>query len=213
MFFSTLSVRIELQYLPSLEYFACLLKYGEVEIEAHEYFVKQTYRNRCHILTANGLDTLVIPVLHSGGKMPIREVKIDYSQSWVKRHWGAIVAAYGKAPYFEYFGSDFERIFQRKTTFLFDLNWELLTICLKLLRLNPTIRLSNVYNNEVENGHIDALSQIHPKKSHRHNNFYQSVVYQQNFGSEFVPNLSVIDLLMCQGAEATPILKRSLNVN
>lgn len=208
-----MSARIELQYLPSLEYFACLLKYGEIEIEAQEYFLKQTYRNRCHILTANGVDTLIVPVVHSEPKMPIKEVKIDYSQPWVKRHWGAIVAAYAKAPYFEYFGTDFERVFQRKPTFLFDLNWELLTICLRLLRLKPTIRLTETYQPTLENGQFDALSLVHPKKGYGHNNLYVPVVYQQNFGREFVPNLSVIDLLMCQGAEATNILKRSVFVN
>lgn len=207
-----MSARIELQYLPSLEYFACLLKYGEVDIEAHEHFLKQTYRNRCHILTTNGVDTLIVPVVHSGIKIPIKEVKIDYSQSWVKRHWGAIIAAYGKAPYFEYFGTDFERVYQKKPNFLFDLNWELLTICLKLLRIRPTIRLTQTYLPEVESGQYDGLSVIHPKKEYGHNNLYTPIVYHQNFGSEFVPNLSVIDLLMCQGAEATNILKRSVIV-
>lgn len=207
-----MSARIELQYLPSLEYFACLIKYGEAEIEAHEHFLKQTYRNRCHILTANGVDTLIVPIVHSEKKMPIREVKIDYSQSWVKRHWGALTAAYAKAPYFEYFGADFEQVYRKKPVYLFDLNWELLTICLRLLRLKPTIRLTETYQSAVETGHYDALSLIHPKKAYGHNNLYNPVVYQQNFGREFVPNLSVIDLLMCQGAEAGNILKRSVIV-
>jgi hypothetical protein len=199
--------------LPSVEYFACLLKYSKVAIEAREHFVKQTYRSRCHILTANGVDTLIVPVVHSSPKMPIRDVKIDYSQSWVKRHWGAIVAAYGKAPYFEYFADDFDRVYQKKPTFLFDLNWELLTICLKLLRLKPTIRLTEAYETTLKEDQFDALSVIHPKKDAGHNNLYVPVVYQQNFGVKFVPNLSVIDLLMCQGAEATNILKKSIFVD
>lgn len=207
-----MSVRIELQYLPSLDYFACLLKYGEVSLEAQEHFVKQTYRNRCHILAANGVDTLIVPVIHSAPKMPIREVKIDYSQGWVRRHWGAIVAAYGKAPYFEYFGSDFERVYLKKPNFLFDLNWELLTICLKLLRQKPTIRLTEVFETSLPEGHFDALSQISPKNLSGHNIFSKPVVYQQNFGTEFVPNLSILDLLMCQGADATRLLKQSVMV-
>lgn len=205
-----MAVRIELQYLPSIEYFACLLKYGEVMIEAKENFVKQTYRNRCHILAANGIDTLIVPVIHSSPKVPIREVKVDYSQGWVRRHWGAIVAAYGKAPYFEYFGSDFERVYLKKPTFLFDLNWELLTICLKLLRLKPTIRLTDTYEIELSGSHFDALSQIHPKNPSGHNIFSKPIVYKQNFGTEPVPNLSILDLLMCQGAEATRLLRQSI---
>jgi hypothetical protein len=189
------------------------LKYDEVALEAHEHFLKQTYRNRCHILTANGVDTLIVPVIHSSVKMPIREVKIDYSQAWVKRHWGAIATAYGKAPYFEYFADDFDRIYQKKPSFLFDLNWEFLTICLRLLRLKPTIRLTETYQAELEVGQFDALSIVHPKKAFRNNNLYNPVVYQQNFGNEFVPDLSIIDLLMCKGAEATHILKQSIFVD
>ena len=196
-----------------MAYFACLLQHNEVAIEAHEFFVKQTYRNRCHILTANGKDTLIVPVLHSAPKMPIRDVKIDYSQAWLKRHWGAIVAAYGKAPYFEYFADDFNGIYQKKNAFLFDFNWELLTICLKLLRLKPTIRLTESYQATLEESQFDALSLIHPKNDAGHNNLQTSVVYQQNFGTEFVPNLSIIDLLMCQGAGATKIIKQSVIVD
>lgn len=206
-------VRIELQYLPSVAYFACLLQHHEVVIEAHEFFVKQTYRNRCQILTANGVDTLIVPVLHSAPKMSIRDVKVDYSQAWMKRHWGAIVAAYGKAPFFEYFADDFNAVYQKKNAFLFDLNWELLTICLKLLRLKPTIRLTESYQATLEESQFDALSLFHPKKDAGHNNLQPSVVYQQNFGTEFVPNLSIIDLLMCQGSEATKILKQSVIVD
>lgn len=206
-----MSVRIELQYLPSIDYFACLLKYGEVALEAQEHFVKQTYRNRCHILAANGIDTLIVPVIHSAPKIPIREVKIDYSQGWVRWHWGAIVAAYGKAPYFEYFGSDFERVYHKKPTFLFDLNWEFLTMCLKLLRVKPIIRLTEIYEEQLSAGQFDALSQIHPKNTAGHNIFSKLVVYQQNFEQTFVPNLSILDVLMCQGAEATRILKQAIN--
>lgn len=199
--------------MPNVAYFACLLQHNKVAIEAHEFFVKQTYRNRCHILTANGKDTLIVPVLHSAPKMPIRDVKIDYSQAWLKRHWGAIVAAYGKAPYFEYFADDFNGIYQKKNAFLFDFNWELLTICLKLLRLKPTIRLTESYQATLEESQFDALSLIHPKNDGGHNNLQTSVVYQQNFGTEFVPNLSIIDLLMCQGAGATKIIKQSVIVD
>lgn len=212
-YFITLSVRIELQYLPNLAYFSCLLKYGEIKIETQEHFVKQTFRNRCQILTANGIDTLIVPTIHSGGKIPIREVKIDESQGWRKRHWRSIMAAYGKAPFYEYFAEDFHGVYQKKHLYLFDLNWELLTICLKLLRLKPTISLTETYHTHLEEGHYDALSIIHPKKDVRHNNLYKSVVYKQNFGTTFIPNLSVIDLLLCQGAAASNILKQSIFVD
>jgi WbqC-like protein family len=204
---------IELQYLPNISYFACLLKYPPVQIEAQEHFVKQTYRNRCQILTANGIDTLIVPVIHTGKKMLIQEVKIDYSQNWLKRHWGAIVAAYSKAPYFEYFVSDFEQIYQQKPLYLFELNWQLLTLCLKLLRMNPPISLTEHYEVNLSIGQFDARSLIHPKKKIESNILDLDIVYQQNFGLDFVPNLSILDLLMCQGAMAKNILMQSIKVD
>ncbi|MEZ4904209.1 MAG: WbqC family protein [Spirosomataceae bacterium] len=202
-----------MQYLPNMAYFSCLLKYEEVHIEAQEHFVKQTFRNRCQIMTSNGIDTLIVPVNHSGGKTLIRDLKIDHTQGWMKRHWGSIVAGYGKAPFFEYFGEDFNNIYQKKHLYLFDLNWDMLTLCLKLLRVKPTLSLTEVYQHGIKEGHYDALSVIHPKKEVWHNNLYQPVVYKQNFGTSFVPNLSVIDLLMCQGAAASNILKQSILVD
>lgn len=180
-----------------------------VEIESCEHFVKQTYRNRCRILTANGVENLIVPVIHSDLKIPIRDARIDYSQNWPKQHWGAIVAAYAKAPYFEYFADDFEKILFRKTPFLFDLNWEILTLCLKWLRINTPIRLTTQYNKTPENGQFDARSLLHPKKSDLSNILGQPIVYKQNFGNEFVPHLSILDALMCHGTEVKSILKKS----
>jgi len=145
--------------------------------------------------------------------MLIRDVKIDYSQNWVKRHWGAIVAAYSKAPYFEYFMSDFEQIYQQKPVYLFELNWQLLTLCLKLLRINPPISLTEQYETQLAIGQFDARSLIHPKKGLNFNILDRQIVYQQNFGLDFVPNLSILDLLMCQGAMAKNILTQSIIVD
>ncbi|MFN4147771.1 MAG: WbqC family protein [Runella sp.] len=196
-------------YLPSIEYFVCLLQYmPHIEWEAHENYIKQTYRNRCHILTANGVEALTVPVQHTAPKIPIREVRVDYSQLWYKRHWRAIVSAYAKAPYFEYFAPDFEKVYQSKPTFLWDLNEELLRICSKLLQIELNIAYTPTYQVALPEGWWDMRGKIHPKNE-SYNNFFQPAVYQQNFGNQFYPNLSIIDLLMCKGREAKSVLEKS----
>ena len=204
------NVRIELHYLPNVAFFATCLPHHEIWLEAYEHYEKQSYRNRCHILTANGTNALIVPVKHSGSKQLIREVQIEYGQNWVNQHWRTLVAAYGKAPYFEYFADYFLTIFQKNRSFLFDLNLELLTICLKLLQLNPTIRLTERYEPTPPNGQFDARTLIHPKKTDLYNLLGVQQVYQQNFGNTFEANLSIIDLLMCQGPQAKTFLKRSI---
>jgi hypothetical protein len=198
---------IDLQYLPSLEYFCVIIKHDEIKIEAHEYFEKQSYRNRCIIQTTNKIDSLTVPVQNGNKKVLIRDLKIDYSQDWTRRHWGAIHSAYGKSPFFEYYAEYFKNILEKKPDFLFDLNLNFLTICLKLLRLEKNIIFTENYEKTVEN---DWRGQIHPKRHFETNKVYQPLAYRQNFGNEFEPNLSILDLLFCQGNQAMNILKGSI---
>ena len=200
---------IELQYLPSLEYFCAILQNDEIIIEAHEYFEKQSYRNRCRIQTTNKIDALTVPVQNGNKKVLIRDLKIDYSQDWTRRHWGAIHSGYGKSPFFEFYSGYFKNLLDKKPDFLFDLNLELLTICLKLLRLEKNIIFTEYYQKNLEN---DYRGLIHPKRNYELNNLYQPSTYRQNFGNEFEPNISILDLLFCQGNQSLSVLKESLKI-
>lgn len=206
---STDYVIVDLQYLPSLEYFACLLKYPNVFIEANEHYQKQSYRNRCRILAANKVDSLTVPVVGGNKKTLIRDIKIDYSQRWQAIHWRAIVSAYSKAPFFEYYAPYFEPVYRQKYQYLFDLNWELLTICLSLLQFKNLPILTSDYVKTVEKPCLDLRSAIHPKKNYKDNKIYLANAYVQNFGNEFVPNLSIVDLLFCEGTQAKKIINQS----
>jgi hypothetical protein len=204
------SVVIDLHYLPSIEYFTCLLNYEIVYLEACEHFQKQSYRNRCKILTANKIATLSVPVFRASSKQFIREVQIDYSQKWLTDHWRTITSAYGKSAYFVHYAGVFEEIFLKKYKFLFDLNLDLLTACLSLLKINKRIEFTSGYNNYTEKGQDDFRSKIHLKPGERQSFIYRPVPYMQNFGSNFVSNLSIIDVLFCEGPYASNIIRQSL---
>ncbi len=199
---------IELQYLPCLEYFTELLQHDTIYLEAWENFQKQSYRNRCAILTTNKIDVLSVPVQKSNSKTLIRDLEIDHSQPWQKIHWRAIQSAYGKAPYYEYFSDYFNALYDKKTRFLWDLNLEALTICLKLLQIEKKVLFTTEYNKE---GEIpvkmisDKRSLIHPKKTGE----MAGIRYPQVFGRDFVPNLSIVDLLFNEGPNGKAILKQS----
>lgn len=198
---------IDLQYLPSLEYFCALLAHDKIIIEAHEYFEKQSYRNRCKIQTTNKIDTLTIPVKNGNSKVLIKDLRIDYHQDWTRRHWGAIHSAYGKSPFFEFYSDYFRTLIEKKPDFLFDFNLDLLTICLKLLRLEKTIIFTENYEKDLED---DYRGLIHPKRNFTENQLYKPVSYRQNFGNDFEPNLSILDLLFCQGNQSLKILQESV---
>jgi hypothetical protein len=201
---------IDLQYLPCQEYFIEILRSDIIHLEAHENFQKQSYRNRCRILTANKIDTLTVPVLKGNSKTLIRDVEIDYSQPWQKIHWKAIQSAYGKAPYYEYYSDYFKNIYDKKTHFLWDLNLETLTVCLKLLRLEKKLEFTTEYNKDIEI-HVKEVRDKRSSVDQKKQGEMMEVKYTQVFGKDFVPNLSVIDLLFNEGPNAVAILKMGLN--
>ena len=91
-------------YLAPVQYFTKLLHYDEVWMESGEHFLKQSYRNRSTILTANGLQSLSVPVMEgSNSNKIIRDVRISYDHPWQKLHWKALISAYNNAPFFEYY--------------------------------------------------------------------------------------------------------------
>jgi hypothetical protein len=204
-----LNLLIDLHYLPSLEYFCVLQQFPQIELERCENYVKQSYRNRCYIKTSQGIEMLVVPLTSKHGKIAIKDIRIDYSQKWQNNHWRTIETAYRKAPYFEYYSDDLRAALYRNHHFLFDLSLELLSFCLKSIRLNPAITVTVSYEKKPASHVFDLRSQINPKKPSFDRDFYASVPYYQVFGNGFVENLSLIDLLFCEGPRAASLLVAS----
>ena len=94
----------------------------DCQIEVMESFPKQTYRNRCTITTPDGPLTLTVPVKHSERKQLTRDVEISYQKNWQHQHWIALVSAYKRTPYFDYYMDYFRPFYEKETKFLLDLN-------------------------------------------------------------------------------------------
>ncbi len=204
-------------YLAPVQYFSKLINYDEVWIELSEHFLKQSYRNRCTILTANGSQHLSIPVTEgSNSKREIRDVKISYDHPWQKLHWKALLSAYNNAPFFEYYSDSIAPFYQEnKWKFLTDFNQEIQSAVACELNLKCQISCTENYlsGKNLPSGTADFRTSIHPKKSHQiaDANFNPQVymqVFQEKFG--FTPNLSIIDLLFNEGPMALDILKKSI---
>lgn len=194
-------------YLPNLVYFAHLLNAEQIIIEQHQNYIKQTYTNRCHILGANGIQVLSIPVVkihHT--KQAINQVQINYEEDWQKQHWLAFQSAYGKSAFWFYYKDYFEAFYlQQKHRYLFELNNELLKLILRLLKVNKTI----TYTQSFELEYTDATDLRHyfdaKKRSPQENEaVLQLKKYLQVFTEKypFQSNLSIIDLLMNQGPQS-----------
>lgn len=175
--------------------------------------MKQSYRNRCYINTEHGKDVLVVPLTNKHGKVAVKDIRIDYSQKWVNNHWRSICSAYGKSPFFEFYASDLEKVLFDEQIFLYDLNYQLLTMCLKWLKLDVTLEETTAYEKNNFPGKIDLRSRIDAKDQEYCKLVYKDRGYHQVFGKSFLENLSIIDVIFCCGPEAGSIIQGSFREN
>ncbi len=196
-------------YFGPVQWYQKLYRFGRVEIEAHEHFVKQTYRNRCHIATAQGIQALTVPVSAvSDADRGIASVRISDHGNWRHLHWQAITSAYGDSPFLEYYEDDLRPFFfERRWETLFDFNWDIFTKMCHLIDIQPHVELTTDYAKKIDS--IDSLpiadyrGIICPKHAVPDPDFVPKPYYQvfsQRHG--FLPNLSILDLLLNMGPES-----------
>ena len=194
-------------YFPPVSYFIHLAQNGPAIIEIMETFPRQTYRNRCEILTSSGKLNLVVPVSKPDGNYTItRDIQISYREKWNRHHWKSIQTAYRSSPYFNYYADIFHPLFLSEENSLIDHNQHILRIILKLLDLD----ISPVYSQEYlknTDGILDLREEISPKRRQRVPGIKR---YQQVFShkSGFVEDLSILDLIFNLGPEATDYLRK-----
>ncbi len=200
-------------YLAPVQYYTKFLVYKQIFIEAEENYQKQSYRNRCNILSANGILPLTIPVSKDMPKVKTRDIRIDNALEWQKNHWTSIESAYSSSPFFEFYMDEFSVFYTKKFRFLLEFNLKLQDYILDQLEIKPNIFLTKKF---IENGtpdYDDYRDSIHPKKRQQRKDktfkpefYYQ--VFQEKYG--FISNLSIIDLLFNEGPNAENILKKSI---
>lgn len=198
---------IESQFFPPIDTFISIIKNERLIIEACEHYQKGSYRNRCHITNSTGIQVLSVPLRKGkNAKQPIQEVQIAYDMDWQKQHWQSLQTAYGSAPFWEYYAPVFEKIYAQKYVYLFELNQEILKTLFKILKLQNTINVSLSETYEITYG--DSMQDFRNKISPKLPPQYQ-VKYAQLFQDrmDFIPNLSVLDLIFCTGNRALDVLK------
>ncbi|MDD3108306.1 MAG: WbqC family protein [Alistipes sp.] len=198
-------------YLGNIQYYTKLLS-GRAVIDLCENYQKQSYRNRCEILTANGPCALIVPVLHpSGMKIPIQQLRIDASKRWQHQHWQAIVSAYRNAAYFSHYEAQLAPFYHRPYTTLVEWNEALQSQILSLLHITAPLHYTTQYETlcpQEEDWRIALSPKVrlqHPDPHFTPEPYYQ--VFADRY--PFVPNLSILDLLFCEGPAAVEVLQRS----
>lgn len=221
-------------YLPWLGFFEQMYKSDIFVIYDDVQYDKEGWRNRNRIKTANGVQWLTVPVLMKFEDRPfIKEVKIDNKFPWRKKHITSIRQNYSKAPFYNKYIEIFEEAYSREWEFLINLDIYFilqLTKCLgmenkkiitssslnvtgnKIERLINICKLFNAdtfYEGAAGRNYIDET--LFNKEGIRVEfQNYKHPIYSQLYG-DFIPYLSVIDLLFNNGEKSLSILKGEID--
>ena len=196
-----MNVLLSTTYFGPVQWYQKLHRADEAWIERHETFQKQTFRNRCMIATTQGVQALTVPVERPSASLStIKDVRVSDHGDWRRLHWNALRSAYGESPFFEYYEDDLRPFFERRWAFLFDFNEEIRQKICELIDIQPQVRYTNDYIKEANNDFREAIQPKHPAPDTDFlpRSYYQ--VYRQKHG--FLPNLSILDLLLNMGPES-----------
>lgn len=221
-------------YLPWLGFFEQLYQSDVFVVYDDVQYDKNGWRNRNRIKTAQGWQWLTVPVLLKGQHTPIiKDIRIHNSVPWSSKHMEAIRQNYSKAPFFKEYFPALETLYQRPWEWLIELDMHFILLFAELLGLKREFRFASelgvtggkterlvficrhlegtrFYEGAAGQNYIDeALFAQHQVKLNYQR--YDHPHYRQLHG-EFIPYMSIIDLLFNHGAESLAVLTHASEV-
>jgi len=220
------------QYIPWLGYFDKMARSDAFVFLDCVQYKEREFQNRNKIRTKDGWIWLTVPVVTKGlGRQVIRDVKIDNSFPWRKEHLGSINAWYGRSPFFDKYFAFFEETYSREWETLHDINIHIIGYILKELSIPTPVYFESKYDINSKKtdriieicGKLEAdtyLSGIGGKEYLETEKFAASGItltyqdfrhpaYKQQFmkdKGDFMPYMSILDLLFNEGPRAGEIL-------
>ena len=191
-----MEIVVPISFFGSCGYFQVLANAKTVLIETKSHFNKGSISSRCEILSPNGIQQLPIPVVRkNGSKTLFDEISIAHDIDWRKKMWKSIETAYSSAPFFDYYRMDIEALIYQKETNLLEYTLNCTYKIMEWLSLEREIKFTTTYYQE--NDKLDL----------RFSNFdysgdFKPYIQVFNPSNEFIPNLSILDLLFNEGPMA-----------
>ncbi len=200
-------------YNPPLIYFVLMLYHKNIQIDIHETYPKQTWRNRCRIMAANGILDLSIPIEKPAYEPSVSgNVRVSDHLPWQRNHWRSIYSAYRKSPFFIHYADLFEEIYLLSFSGrLIDWNTRLLKSLICELKLDCSVSFTKQFIKEPY-GLVDYRLRLTPKKLWHS---FKWPGYHQVFGERhgFVSNLSIADLIFNLGPDSMDYLNECVRLN
>ena len=228
------AVILQSGYLPWLGFFDQMYKSDVFVIYDDVQYDKHGWRNRNRIKTAQGVQWLTVPVLIKGQDKPlIKEVQINNKVDWRRTHLKSVKQNYFRAPFFDTCFCVLEEVYSKEWKYLIDLDMILIFALMERLGLSRRIELSSdlgvagkdtqrlvdicsylgashYLTGDAARDYLDESLFLQYNIALAYHN-YQHPLYDQLYG-EFIPYLSVIDLLFNHGKDSLDILTHKKSV-
>ncbi len=194
-------------YFSPISQYAQIIKSNTIFFEMEDNFQKQSYRNRCYIYNSNGKQLLNIPLKEKKGTSSLRkktkDMLVDNNSHWQEHHLKSLQTAYRASPFYEFYEDDLLAIFNKKYTFLQDVNIDTYLFVTDALQISQQYSKTKEYEIITDKNDYRILADIkkQPKKSRDK--------YIQMFDNKhgYIDNLSILDLLFMEGPNAISYLK------
>jgi hypothetical protein len=195
---------IESQYFPNLNYYKTLINLDILLIERYEHYHKLSFRNRCYIAGPNGRILLSVPLAKGKNqRTTVKDVRISNEEKWQGQHWKTLVSAYRRSPWFEYHEESLGKLYEQPADFLLDWNLACFEWANKVIGLEHPVAFTDSYEKEYT-GVTDLRGTMSPSENIDNTPVYTQV-FQERVG--FMPNLSILDLIFCEGRRSLELLK------
>lgn len=218
-------------YLPWLGFLDKIISSDKFVFLDDVQYEKNGFQNRNKIRTHEGNMLLTVPVKTKSTTM-LKNVEIDYSFDWIKKHTKSIISNYSKTSFFDNYWPELEKIYNKKHHYLFELNMDIIKFLMNKLNIKTSIIFSSELKISEQGSdrilkickELNAdtyISGIGGKTYLNEENFiknkinikfqnFEHPIYNQIF-KPFHSNMSAIDLLFNEGYDAEKIIKKSNN--
>jgi hypothetical protein len=195
-------------YFAPISQYSEIINTDEVIFEVHDNFQKQSFRNRCYIFNTNGKQLLNIPVKHpnSSSRKQTKDTLVENATHWQDQHFKSLKTAYRNSPFFEFYVDDLAHIFEKKYTYLQDINIDTFLFVSEALQISSNFKKTSSYTEVLESNDFRNLAAIKTQPKNLVKPYIQ--MFDDKHG--FLPNLSILDLLFMEGPNAISFLEKNV---
>ncbi len=224
-------VILQPSYLPWLGFFDLMYKADIFVVFDDVQYTVRDWRNRNRIKTPNGVMWLSVPVKAKGVREKlIKDVEIDNTQQWQRKHLKSLENFYKKARYFDEIFNLISNPYKKNYRFLIDIDMDLIMIIKEYLSVRTDIKFSSeIPSTGEKDERLLSICEYLNASSYLSGNTAKTYLREQIFNDEgisvgwhnychpfynqlwlreqgFITHLSIVDLLFNHGCDSLDVL-------